>query len=155
MSATAQHAEGFLDLRSMFARPGVRKAVKETYARAKRRQGKKELATEVTQLMVASDDELKAMTPDELEAYADTLFLDSALPEDFSECDCLDCEAERASLENDVQPIPAYLEGSLPDWMLQEVQAAQGNSLELLSLFEAKRPSPKAAISTEDDALYA
>lgn len=155
MSATAQHAEGFLDLRSMFARPGVRKAVKETYARAKRRQGKKELASEVTQLMVASDDELKTMTPDELEAYADTFFLDSALPEDDSECDCLDCEAERASLENDVQAMPAYLEGSLPDWMLQEVQAARGNSLELLSLFEAKRPSPKAAISTEDEALYA
>lgn len=56
--------------------------------------------------------------------------------------------------DDEERELPSYLEGSLPDWALDQVRAANGSSFGHLSLFEPRRLSPKAAIEDEE-ALYA
>ncbi len=153
MSATALFIQDQLYTRSQFAKPGAKKLVKRNLARAERRVGRNELLKAASAL----DTELKAlesMTADELEAYADAM-LTATQPNEHLDDDSLEFEALLA--ENNAEPegVPLHLQGSLPDWMLSELEQARGDAFALLSLFEAKRPSPKAAISTEDEALYA
>ena len=45
--------------------------------------------------------------------------------------------------------------GSLPDWMLLQLESANGDAFATLSLFEAKSVSPKSRISIEDEVMYA
>lgn len=51
-------------------------------------------------------------------------------------------------------PIPAHLAGSLPDWMLDQIEASGGNAFDTLSLFECRapvrRPTPMYDLSDEE-----
>ncbi len=152
MSATALFIQDQLYTRSQFAKPGAKKLVKRNLARAERHVARRELQ----QAAAVLDTELKAlesMTAEELEAYADAMLV-ATQPDEHCD-DGLDFEALLADENAEPEGVPLLLQGSLPDWMLTELEQARGDAFALLSLFEAKRPSPKAAISMEDEALYA
>lgn len=152
MSATAYWHLSHLDTRSQFAKPGLKKLIKSTFSRAQRRGAKRDVARETT-LALATD--LSSMTPDELELYADALLQASHLDDVQPDGDSHWPEEEQSFIAEEPS-IPCNLQGALPDWMLAQMEAAKGSAFELLSLFESKgNPSPKAAISMDDEALYA
>jgi hypothetical protein len=142
-----------LDYRAQYLRPGVKKVAKTAQARVKRRLGKTQLADEVHTLHQTPRN-LQDLSPAELEAYADWL-LDDDVP---ASIDCMEddgIDLSRVNADDDHTAIPLHLVGSLPDWMLNELEAANGSAFDTLSLFEAKRISPIARISMEDERLYA
>lgn len=150
MSATALWNLDLLTARSQDFKPGVKKLVKSAISRAQRRGAKRDVAQEATQALTG---DLSQLTPDELELYADALLQASHLAEEAPADDSFILELE--AIVFDEPAVPSNLLGSLPDWMIAQVEAANGSAFDLLSLFEAKCPSPKAAISMDDEALYA
>lgn len=163
MSAINHDAICALENRSMYARAGVRKAAKTRYVRADRKRGKAEIAQEVAALPQVLDIPVRASvwdaSPADLEAMADDILARADFGCEMDELAKFERELESARLLEQVTEessrIPLHLQGSLPDWMLERLEEANGSSFEELSLFEAKSPSPKAAISMDDEALYA
>ncbi len=154
MSATSQFIADHLYTRSQFAKPGSKKAVKSGLSRAERRKGKLQLVGEMLQLVPPSGD-LRDLSADDLELYADHL-LSGSRPEDvFDEGDEFFGILTSDVSFDEPAGVPLHLQGSLPDWMLQQLEDANGDAFAALSLFEAKSPSPKAAISMADEPLYA
>lgn len=155
MSATSYYIQDTLYVRSQNAKPGVKKLIKSNLSRAARKQAKRKLAEELLTLPpVLSVTDLQNLTPEELDVYADALLLASR-PEDEVSCYDEEFDSVMDALSDEPQSIPLNLQGSLPDWMLLQLEDANGDAFASLTLFEAKRPSPKAAISMEDEALYA
>ncbi len=157
MSATSPFLKSCLLRRSQDVRPGVKKLIKSDLTRAQRQTAKRSLAGEIrTMAPLTSLPDLNDLSPAELELYADA-FLLASRPEDEA---FYDTEGS-----NDLTPqdffaeapanVPLHLLGALPDWMVAQLEAANGDAFAALSLFEAKSPSPKAAISMEDEKMYA
>ncbi len=149
MSANSQWTLDLLYTRSQFAKPGLKKLIKSVSARAQRRGAKRQLAQET----VVAESDLRQMSADELESYADQ-FLASHQESPVDDDESFIREIHAHATDDDAG-LPSHLLGALPDWMLNRLEAARGDAFELLSLFEAKSVSPKAAISNEDEALYA
>lgn len=137
------------------ARAGTRakKHAKVAMNRAQRHEANKQLVASLEPLDLKRD--LSAMNSQELERYADW-FLEDSLPDE-ADCQCDECLGIELQAQSDTAPakLPSYLVGSLHDWMLVELEAANGDAFASLSLFESKSASPKAAISTVDDVMYA
>lgn len=150
MSAISFCTESALDFRGQFIKAGVRKAAKTTLSRATRRAANRQITQEVKAL---SEEQLQDLSADELELYADQLLAAQALKDGLSDLDAQSSE-EDGFFDYTSEP-PLHLQGSLPDWMLHELEAAKGDAFALLSLFEAKSPSPKAAFLTDDDEQFA
>lgn len=155
MSANSQFIADHLYTRSQFAKPGSKKAVKAGLSRAERRKGKLQLVGEMLQLKPVSSD-LRDLSADDLELYADHLLMGSR-PDDHvsDESDNFFGDLSSEVFVDEPAGVPLHLQGSLPDWMLQQLEDANGDAFASLSLFEAKSPSPRAAISTVDEPLYA
>lgn len=163
MSATSYATENCLDFRSSASKPGARKFAKTRYVRAQRKQANKSVAQEIQLLNPALVDptELHELSEAEMDAYANWLLAQNAdeYYENFVDpaIDSVDAALDETveQVQHELSRVPLYLEAALPDWMISQLQAANGNAFDVLSLFEAKSPSPKAAISMEDEALYA
>ncbi len=155
MSATAHFNLDILAARSTMVKPGAKKTVKTAFTRAKRRGAKTELVKELPSVLAA---DLSKASAEELELYADALILASH-QDDEQLADDAESFALLEGAVGEEEPTPAVLMGSLPDWMLEQIEAAKGNAFDMLALFEVKSPSPKAAISMvdepADEALYA
>lgn len=130
--------------------PGIKRYTKTCLSRAARRDASNQIVKEVQ--MLASSEALQHMSAAELESYADWLLEDSNETCTAADTD-LDTEMLLESFEEG--ELPATLVGSLPDWMLNKLEAAKGDAFELLSLFEAKSASPKAVFLTDDEAAFA
>lgn len=160
MSATSYFIADALNYHGVHLRAGVKKTVKKGLSRAQRNKSKTELAGEVSSLRSGDLHQVRLLdrhvnSQAALDEYASWL-LQSAPVE--SSDDYYDYDEEPRLSENEESlEIPLYLQGALPDWMLNELEAANGDAFNVLSMFEAKRPSPKAAfdISVADEALYA
>lgn len=150
MSATAAYIQDLLYIRSQYAKAGLKKRVKSSLSRAQRSAAKREVARETT---LALMDNLAGLSSDELELCADAFLQASHLDDAQPERDT-DEVLERSAFLSEAPNIPYTLQGSLPDWMLEQMEAANGSAFELLSLFESKRVSPQAAYPTEDEALF-
>lgn len=156
-SASNHNLETMLDCRSQFVRPGVRKFAKTALSRAARRAGKAELtySPELLGLSNASPDALDDLS---LDQWADAI-LQAAQPcevasDDLTEEDYASANAVvESELEAAIQ-VPLHLVGSLPDWMLDQLEGAKGDAFAHLSLFEQKSSTKPAAISMEDELLY-
>jgi hypothetical protein len=152
MSATSYYIQETLCLRSQHVKPGVKKLVKSNLSRVQRQRAKRQLTGEVQALVTPESLRLHDLTCNELEAYADALLLASR-PEDECYDESFDAVADY-ELERALE-VPSLLMGALPDWMIRQLEEANGDAFAVLSLFEAKSPSPKAAISMVDEPLYA
>lgn len=170
MSPLSHAAESVLATRSQFAKAGARKATKTTLSRAARQKANALLDKEVLALQqsmnearalqrlmsdVASHD-LHSLSNAELEAWADAMVADdaeAAMDREYEEADAASDLLDQ-SLCDEAQ-VPLHLQGSLPDWMLAQLEDANGDAFAALSLFEAKNPSPKVAISMVDEVMYA
>ena len=102
---------------------------------------------------LASPESLKTLDAGDLELYADWLLDD--FPESDADLDGSEDAELNVHCDEEPEGLPNILLGSLPDWMLSKLEEANGDAFEMLSLFEAKSLSPKAAISMEDEAQYA
>jgi hypothetical protein len=134
----------------------VRKAAKAMAVGIERRSSTKEVAAELAQVT-----HTHALTAAELDNFADR-FLEASHFDDGSwlvdemgdehsaaECECAQCMTKKVM--EDVSALPAYLQGALPDWMLTQLEEANGDAFASLSLFESTSPSPKARFSMEDE----
>lgn len=179
MSAINHDAICALETRSMYVRAGYRKAAKTRYVRAERKRGKAEVAQEVASLPLTLDTSANlsawADSPEALEAMADEILRRAEvgfeadelarygledlgmLPKMCDEAAARELESFRMleQLSEVSSRIPLHLQASLPDWMLERLEDANGSAFDVLSLFEAKSPSPKAAISMDDEVMYA
>lgn len=151
--------ESVLAARSMHSRAGVRKAAKRLTNRANRRVAVKMTKDEALALLATPAADIENFTEEQSKAYADAMLFiaEQEAADELSQAEQVYLEFEASLEEHAMQEkgIPLNLLGALPDWMLEQIQAARGNAFDELSLFEAKSASPKARISMEDEALYA
>lgn len=151
--------ESVLATRSMHSRAGVRKAAKRLTNRAHRRVAVKMTKDEALALLSTPAADIENFTEEQSKAYADAMLFiaEQEAADELSQAEQVYLDFEASLEEHAMQEtgIPLNLLGALPDWMLEQIQAARGNAFDELSLFEAKSASPKARISTEDEALYA
>lgn len=158
-----------LDFRSQDTRPGVRKFAKTALSRAQRRAAKVALVTapELTPDRTPADPYVRlgvrqSAVEDfvgiDLEAWADDFLADAQPEEDalpgLTEQELASAEAEMEELEA-IRQTPLHLIGSLPDWILEQLEAAEGDAFAHLSLFEKKSNTTPAAISMVDELMDA
>lgn len=146
-----------LESRSQHCSPGVRKQVKAALSRARRRAARKEDADAAadTFLNDALSDDLLGFTDDEMSFFQSAGLLDANRDHEDAQHDAdLQILCQDLS-EAAVGQLPAYLVGSLPDWMLNELEQANGSALEEQLLFEVQSRTTQAARLTADDAMYA
>lgn len=154
MSATSFAFESQLDYRASrtglagSTAAGVKKTVKKMLNRGTRRAGKHTLLSDVALLDASS---LKDASLAELDAWADAFLAADTM----TQTTVFDAEPTLMELAMDLDlddryaRIPAGLTGSLPDWMLEKLESAQGNAMDHLSLFEVK-PARTALAYSED-----
>lgn len=134
--------------------PGMtsaKKFAKKCAAKSTRRTGESTILKEVN--LMANPDALRQMSADEMEDFA-TAFLAHAHDPEQEYCDVDEEDNLLMLTAEDHAAIPANLEGVLPDWMLEQLTAANGNAFDALSLFEAKSATTQAAIH-DDEANFA
>lgn len=172
-SLNSQAIEFTLECRSQYVRPGVRKFAKTALSRAQRRAAKVELVaspelySEDASVNVSvpyvrpgvRENSVDSTVAIDLEAWADD-FLAAAQPDEaelpgLTEEELAGAEAEMEELEA-IRRMPLHLIGSLPDWILEQLEQAEGDAFAHLSLFENRKPSTTpAAISMVDERMDA
>lgn len=142
-----------LFLRAQETRPGVRKQAKTAAIRCDRRAAKQSVAVEIA-MSVAKPSQLElTLMADDLLAN-DILMRAHVMDEEEPELD-LDADEDIRHVLDLGSEIPALLEGSLPDWMLEQIEASRGSAFDHLSLFEAKSARRPAVFACDDEGMFA
>lgn len=142
-----------LDMRSMHSHPGVRKYAKAAASRSSRRAAKQTVSVEIA-MSVAKPSQLElTLMADDLLAN-DILMRAHVMDEEEPELD-LDADEDIRHVLDMGSEIPALLEGSLPDWMLDQIEASRGSAFDHLSLFEAKSARRQAVFACDDEGMFA
>lgn len=171
-SRNSQAIEFVLECRSQYVRPGLRKFAKTASSRAQRRAAKVELVASPELYSEGAsvnfsvpyvrpgvrENSVDNFAEIDLEAWADD-FLAAAQPEEdelpgLTEAELAGAEAEMEELEA-IRRMPLHLLGSLPDWILEQLEQAEGDAFAHLSLFEKKSNTTPAAISMVDERMDA
>lgn len=151
MSQANWYTAQALDVRAQDTRPGVRKYAKAAASRSSRRAAKQTVSVEIA-MSVAKPSQL------ELTLMADDLLANDILMRahvaDEEELD-LDADEDIRHVLEMSSEIPALLEGSLPDWMLDQIEASRGSAFDHLSLFEAKSARRQAVFACDDEGMFA
>ena len=159
MSTTSYFIKDHLDSRSQYAKPGVKKLVKSLLSRVARKSAKLNLVGEIQTLVSSKSpfgvQNLRELTAAELDDYADFLLQGSPTDDGLDGDGSSDLDVTSEFFADEPNGVSSPLLGSLPDWLIAQIQDANGSAFAMLSLFEAKSPSPKAAISMEDEVMYA
>lgn len=153
MSQANWYTAQALDVRAQDTRPGVRKYAKAAASRSSRRAAKQTVSVEIA-MSGAKPSQLElTLMADDLLAN-DILMRAHVADEEELELD-LDADEDIRHVLEMGSEIPALLEGSLPDWMLDQIEASRGSAFDHLSLFEAKSARRQAVFACDDEGMFA